>query len=72
MVEIDAEIKKWGNSFAVRLPIEAVHAANLHKDEKIKIFIEKKGDISFLADIVKDKRLTKDIMKELRKGWDNY
>ena len=72
LIEVEAEIKKWGNSFAIRLPIETIEKAHLHQDEKVKVFIEKKGDLSFLAGTVKTKRSTKDILKDIDEGWDDY
>ncbi len=49
------QIAKWGNSLAVRLPVECVRAAGLREGDSIEAEITSTGDITLTANKVFDK-----------------
>lgn len=44
------QIAKWGNSLAVRLPVECVKAAGLHEGDSVEAEITPTGEITLVAD----------------------
>ncbi|CAK0770632.1 antitoxin MazE [Gammaproteobacteria bacterium] len=40
MTEAVLNIKRWGNSLAVRLPVAVARAVNLHADHRVRISVE--------------------------------
>jgi antitoxin component of MazEF toxin-antitoxin module len=43
MTEINVEIKKWGNSFAVVIPIDIVQKENMKEHENLRLIVLKSG-----------------------------
>lgn len=41
MTEIDAEVKKWGNTLGIRVPAAVAHAAGIGPGDKVHVTIEK-------------------------------
>lgn len=41
MTETVLDIKRWGNSLGVRLPVAIAKIANLHLDQKVRLSAEK-------------------------------
>jgi antitoxin MazE len=40
MTEAILDIKRWGNSLGVRLPVAVARAAHLHEDQSVRISVE--------------------------------
>jgi antitoxin MazE len=40
MEEVVLDIKKWGNSLGMRLPVSIAKAAHLHLDQKVSLTID--------------------------------
>lgn len=49
------QVAKWGNSLAVRLPVECVRAAGLQEGDSIEANITPAGEITLSPDKVFDK-----------------
>lgn len=45
-------IAKWGNSLAVRLPMECARAAGLHEGDSVEASITQAGEITLVPDKV--------------------
>lgn len=41
MPEIDAEVKKWGNTLGIRVPAAVAHAAGIRQGDAVHVTIEK-------------------------------
>lgn len=41
MPEIDAEVKKWGNTLGIRVPAAVAHAAGIKPGDEVHVTIEK-------------------------------
>jgi len=73
MIEVEAKLRKWGRSFGVVIPMDKVREANLVENESIIILITKDRN-PFLESfgMLKTKKTTKQILKDIRKGaWDD-
>lgn len=49
------QVAKWGNSLAVRLPVECVRAAGLHEGDSVEASITPAGEIKLARERVFDK-----------------
>ncbi|HLC31519.1 MAG TPA: hypothetical protein VJK51_02540 [Candidatus Nanoarchaeia archaeon] len=73
MIEVESKLKRWGRSFGVIIPMEAVKEQNLKEDEQIKITITKKKNpfIEAFGSLKRPKITTEKLLKEIDKeGWD--
>ncbi|MDY0223158.1 MAG: AbrB/MazE/SpoVT family DNA-binding domain-containing protein [Desulfobacterium sp.] len=62
MTEIVLDIKKWGNSLGVRLPVAIARAARLHVDQRVRLSVEEGAIIirpEQSADATLDERLSR-------------
>jgi len=72
MIEVKAEIKKWGNSLAIILPKEQMKDQNMKIGKKLTIMIPE-NDVSLrdefgsLKSVLK--KSTTKIMREIDEGW---
>ena len=69
-METLSKIRKWGNSFGVLVPKELIEKENFKLDEEVVVRLEKKKDISGVFGILKTKRTTKDLIREIKEGYD--
>lgn len=74
MIEIEAQVKRWGRSFGIIIPMEKIREANIVENEKVRITLNKKRN-PFIETFGilkgKIKSSTKKIMEEINKeGWD--
>lgn len=44
------QVAKWGNSLAVRLPVECIRAAGLHEGDSVKAEVTPTGEIRLIAE----------------------
>lgn len=44
MVSIEAEVKKWGNSFAIIIPSEVVEKENIREKQKIRLLLMRRRE----------------------------
>ena len=72
MIEIEARLKKWGNSFGVVIPMDKIKKEKLSEDDKIEILISKKRNpLRETFGALKFKRPIEEILKEGDKeSWD--
>ena len=62
MTEIVLDIKKWGNSLGVRLPVAIARAARLQVDQRVHLSVEEGAIIirpEQSADVTLDERLSR-------------
>ena len=69
-METVSKIRKWGNSFGVLVPKELLKKENFKVNEEVIIKVEKKKDISKVFGILRTERTTRDLMREIREGYD--
>ena len=70
-MEIETKIRKWGNSYGLILPKNIVEDQNLTENDVVLVDVKpKKTDLSPIFGICKFKKSTKEIMKEIRVGYD--
>ena len=62
------QVAKWGNSLAVRLPVECVRAAGLHEGDSVEAEITPMGEITLIADKQFDKAAFLDRVRMLREN----
>ena len=72
MIEIKAEVRKWGNSLAVVLPKDMIKGTNIKKGKKITLMIpdgkvDLRKEFGSLKNVLK--RPTDETMKEIDEGW---
>lgn len=72
MAEVTAQVREWGRSVGVVIPKETAARARIKSGDKIRLMImEKKNPLSETFGILKLKRPTKEILKEVDKeAWD--
>lgn len=72
-IEVEGEIKEWGNSFGIRLRKDVVESNNLKGKVKVLIIDENKSKkiLNKLFGIASEwKKPTEEIMDEIDEGWD--
>ncbi len=70
-MEIESKIRKWGNSYGVILPKQFLESEHLQEEDVVKINVTaKKADIAKLRGLWKFKRPIKEIMKEIKEGYE--
>ena len=70
-MEVETKLRKWGNSYALLLPRDVVINQNLSENDIVIADIKpKKVDLTGLFGFLKFNKPTKEIMKEIRKGYD--
>ena len=73
MIQINTEVRKWGNSLAVVLPKDKIKGTNIKEGKKITLLIPS-GDVDLRKKFgsMKNifKRPTEEIMREIDEGWD--
>ncbi len=70
-MEIESKIRKWGNSFGVILPKQFLESEHLQEEDIVKVnIVSKKANISKLRGLWKFKRPIKEIMKDIKEGYD--
>ena len=73
MIEVETKLKRWGRSFGIIIPMEAVREADLSENEQLEITITKKRNpfLEAFGVLKSSKRSTKNMLKELRaESWD--
>jgi len=73
MIEVETKLKRWGRSFGIIIPMEAVREAELSENEQLEITITKKRNpfLEAFGVLKGSKRSTKQMLKELRaESWD--
>lgn len=72
MIEVETQLKRWGRSFGVVIPMEKVKEADLSENETLELKItKKKNPLKETFGKLKFKRSTKEILKEGdRESWD--
>lgn len=74
MIEVETKLKRWGRSFGIIVPMEAVKEAGLDENEELAVMITKKNS-PFLENfgVLKGRmrKPTKQMLRELRsESWD--
>ena len=72
MIEVETQLKRWGRSFGIIIPMEKVREADLSENETLEISITKrKNPLKETFGKLKFKKSTKEIFKESDKeAWD--
>jgi len=71
LVEIISQVRQWGRSVGVVIPKETAKKANIKTGDKIRLLIIGKNPLKETFGILKLKRPTEEILKEVDKeGWD--
>ncbi len=73
MIEIETEVKKWGNSLAIVLPRNKIKGVKIKPGKKLTILIPKESvnlnkEFGSLKKVLK--KSTKEIMRIVDEGWD--
>lgn len=72
MIELEAKIRKWGNSMGILLPRQAVKKEKFKDGETVKLFVAKKTNpIKETFGIYKHSKVNLKTLKEIDKeAWD--
>ncbi|MBI2672158.1 AbrB/MazE/SpoVT family DNA-binding domain-containing protein [Candidatus Woesearchaeota archaeon] len=69
-IKTKSKIRKWGNSYGVLIPKEKMIKANFHENEIVIVEIKKKKDLSSIFGICHFKRPVKQIVDDIKEGYD--
>ena len=71
-VDVAVEIRKWGDSLAVIIPRSVANEARLHVNDRVRLRLEKRVDVSELFGIIKGKIdfTPQEMKRAAKKGWD--
>lgn len=70
-MEVESKIKRWGNSYGVLLSKELIENEMLKENETVVVNIHsKRKNLEKLFGLCKFKKSTKDIIKEIKEGYD--
>ena len=67
---IESKIRKWGNSYGVLISKKEIKKHHLSKDALVVINIKKKQNLEKLFWICKFSKPTKEIIEEIKQGYD--
>lgn len=72
MIEFEAKLKRWGRSFGIVVPMDAIISTNLDENESIEVMITKKRNpLKETFGTIKIKESTQEILDESDKeSWD--
>ena len=70
MVEIEVETRKIGGSIGVIIPNAVIQQERIGPRERIRIEVKKPHTIDEFFGVTEWERPTKDMVRELKKGWD--
>lgn len=72
MAELDVQVRKWGDSYAVIIPKDIAKKENIHLKSTIHLKFEKEDDLSDVFGLLrgKVKRSAQEMKNEAREGWD--
>ena len=71
MADLNAKVRKWGDSLAVIIPKEVAEKEKIRVQDKIHLRIDKEMDFTDLFGIVKGKikKSAQQLKNESREGW---
>ncbi len=72
MEQIRTKVKKWGNSYGVVIPVEAIKTEKIKEGDEVNILITKRGEnvLRETFGTLKFKRSTQEILDESdREDW---
>ena len=70
MIEVEGEIKKWGNSLALRLSKKDLKKTNFRVNQKVKaLIVPTKNVLKETFGTLKFKKSTDQMMREVDEGW---
>ncbi len=73
MIEIETNVKEWGNSFGIVIPKEKIVKEGIRPEDKIKVLIAKEKDSLKVKDIfgtIKWKTKTEKLLREIDKEFE--
>jgi len=72
MIEFQAQLKRWGRSFGIVVPMEKIKQARLRENEKMEVkMVKERNVLKETFGTVKLKRSTQEILDESdREAWD--
>ena len=71
MAELNAKVRKWGDSLAVIIPKKVAERERISTNDNVRIKVEKGTDLSDVFGLLKDKlkKTPQQLKDESRKGW---
>ena len=71
MAELNAKVRKWGDSLAVIIPKETADIEKISASDNVRIKIEKQTDLSDVFGLLKGKlkKTSQQMKDESREGW---
>jgi len=71
MAELNAKVRKWGDSLAIIIPKETAEVEKISVRDNVRIKIEKQADLSDVFGLLKGrlKKTAQQLKDESRKGW---
>ena len=71
MVDLNAKVRKWGDSLAVIIPKEIANKENIKTEDTVHLKINKETDLSDVFGLLKGKikKTPQQLKDESRKGW---
>ncbi len=71
MAELNAKVRKWGDSLAVIIPKETADTEKISASDNVRIKIVKQTDLSDVFGLLKGKlkKSAQQLKDESRKGW---
>ena len=68
---IKSKIRRWGNSFGILIPKDFIKKRNFSENENVLVDLKKKKNLQELFGICSFKRPVKEIMREIKDGYDD-
>jgi len=65
------KIRKWGNSYGVLLAKDELAKYGISEKDTVIVSLKKKTGLEELFGIMKTKKSTEELMKEIREGYDD-
>ncbi len=71
MADLNAKVRKWGDSLAVIIPKEIANKENIKMEDTVHLKIERETDLSDVFGLLKGKikKTPQQLKDESRKGW---
>ncbi len=70
-MEVEAVVKKWGNSLGVVLPKDLINQEHIEENDRILVDIRKEADLKKIFGTLKTKTTGKEFKEFVKKGWED-
>ena len=70
MADVEARVRKWGDSIAVIIPRDIAKSERIRANDMVRVSIRKEHDVSDFFGAFKTRKTPQQLKDESRTGWE--